>query len=92
MSSPALFATYWFKDSERTIAITLGATSNTIGVAIGIFFPTIFVDDDNFTDKPLARSQIATSLLVQGIISLALSLIVLLTFQNKPAILPSPTA
>jgi MFS family permease len=92
MASPALFATYWFRDSERTIAITIGATSNTIGVAIGIFFPTIFVDDDNFTDKSLARSQIATSLLVQGIIGLGLCLIVLFTFQNKPQIPPSSTA
>ena len=70
LSSPALVSTWWFNDSERNIAITIGGTSNAIGNAIGFFFPTLFVDP-NEKDLDISQKQIANSLLAQGIIGIA---------------------
>jgi len=92
IASPALVATHWFNNKERTIAITIGGTSNMIGNAVGFFFPTIFVDANNDTNMDLARKQIATALLVQGIIGLVLILLVVATFQDKPKIPPASNA
>ena len=91
VASPALVATYWFSDSERTIAITIGGTFNVIGNALGFFFPTIFVDAHN-DDLDIARKQISNSLLAQGIIGIALMLLAIFTFQNKPKVPPGPNA
>ena len=91
ISSPALVSTWWFNDSERSIAITIGGTSNAIGNAIGFFFPTLFVDP-NESDFEVSRKQVSYSLLTQGIIGVTLALISVFTFIDKPKSPPSSNA
>jgi MFS family permease len=91
LDSPSMVATYWFEDSFREIAITCGTNFNTIGIAFGFILPTFFVDS-NLDDMEKARSQIALSLLVQGILGLTIMLLTIFSFQDKPAIAPSSNA
>lgn len=91
IASPALLATYWFNEAERTNAITVGGTSNVIGNAVGFLLPTLFVDAE-IESIPTARRQVSNALLTQGIISLVLLLLAIFSFQNKPKLPPGPNA
>lgn len=91
LDSPALLATYWFEEELREIAITLGTSLNTCGIAVGYFLPTLFVDSD-VVDYDRSRAEISNSLLTQGIIAVSLAILALFTFQNKPKIPPSSNA
>jgi hypothetical protein len=84
-------ATYWFEDSMREISITMGTNFNTIGIAFGFFLPTLFVSNQ-ITDFDTTKNQIANSLLTQGIIAVALMLLAIFSFQNKPKLPPSSNA
>lgn len=91
LDSPALVATYWFENSMREVAITLGTNLNVIGMAFGFILPTFFVDEE-VVDIDRSRNQIALSLMVQAGIAIVLMLFAIFSFQNKPAVPPSSNA
>lgn len=89
MTAPAVLATQWFETDRRVMAITIGANSNTIGMAIGTVFPTIFVRGS----KPgTLQDQIFISNVVQAGIAALLAILALITFQNRPPTPPSKNA
>ena len=49
-NSPAKLTTNWFPETERSIATTIGTSSNIFGVLLGFALPAIFVDNYN-SDK-----------------------------------------
>lgn len=86
-----MLATQWFEPTKRVIAITIGANANTIGMAIGSFFPTIFIRDST-TKEEVVRDRVFLSLVIQAGITGALMLMTLFSFQDTPPTPPSPNA
>lgn len=87
LDAPALLSTIWFEDEMKEIVIMVGSNSNTLGVAIGFLYSTFFVSKEDFYDTESAKHDIAFSLWIQAVICVALLIVTLLTFQDKP---PSP--
>ena len=50
MNAPARLAAAWFPASERSVATSLGAISNPVGIALGTVFPSVFVTLTNGTN------------------------------------------
>ena len=89
--APALFATQWFEDSKRRLAITIGGTAIAGGIIIGLLLPTVFLDD-TVIGLESTRTQVQTSLIVQAGIAGVLMILTIFTFQNKPKHFPSQKA
>ena len=90
LNSPGKLAATWFRpemvrDTQRTIATTIGAMANVIGMSIGFVFPAVLVHSSS-------RRQIFNLMLVEAILCSAVFLAVLLGFSEKPGVLPSKSA
>ena len=90
VNAPAKVAAVWFGTNERVIAITICVAAQAIGAAIGFVLPTIWVQPDDAGE--VFKEHLLTSLIVQAAIGIALFLMILLFFKDKPALPPSPSA
>lgn len=88
MNGPAKLSSNWFGEKERNFATTLGAQANVLGISLGCFLPSIFVQDSDLHDPVSAKTHIFYVMLVTSIVSTAVTLPVLFTFKDKP---PTPS-
>ena len=82
-NSPAKLASEWFPADERNICTTIAAMFNPIGIALGQIMPVLMNTNlDNFDQL----------LLVQFIMTCAVSILAFLLFKKHPELPPNITA
>ena len=78
---------------QRVIATTIATAAQPLGVAIGFVFPSFFVKaadaDPGVENVANARHHIFQSQLWQAIVGLAVLLLLLVCFREKPKTPPS---
>ena len=87
---PAKLAATWFASNERVTAITFAVAAQAVGAAIGFLIPTIWIQEDD--TQELFKEHILVGLYLQAAVGIALTVIVLIFFKNKPKIPPSLNA
>jgi MFS transporter, FLVCR family, feline leukemia virus subgroup C receptor-related protein len=74
----------WFPENERLAATAIGANSYMLGVSIGLFLPSLFVQDNLHASDDTIRSQVLhLGLLMASLATLTL-IPVVLTFKSAP--------
>eukprot|EP00347_Sterkiella_histriomuscorum_P001701 403371011 len=89
LNAPPKLSGNWFGEKERIYATSIGANANVLGISLGCFLPSIFVQDSDILDPASARYHIFQVMLVTAIISTVVCIPVLFTFQDRP---PTPSA
>jgi len=80
---PPLLAAFWFSPSERSLATSIGAVCNQLGIAVGFLVTTLLVNESNY------RSQLAIVACICAAVSTVSGVLLLLFFKEKPLLPPS---
>lgn len=78
---PPLLAAYWFSPRERSIATSVGAVCNQLGVSVGFLVTVLLVNEANY------KSRLAVVAVVCASVSSLAGVLLLVFFREKP---PSP--
>ena len=65
----------------------VGAYANPIGVSVGFFYPSLFINDDDISDHDQAKVYMKNMLILPSAVSSVIMLGVILFYKNKP---PTP--
>eukprot|EP01125_Pyxidicula_operculata_P017726 TRINITY_DN6242_c0_g1_i1.p1 TRINITY_DN6242_c0_g1~~TRINITY_DN6242_c0_g1_i1.p1 ORF type:complete len:391 (+),score=22.75 TRINITY_DN6242_c0_g1_i1:21-1193(+) len=79
---PPLIANNWFAPNERTLATSIGALWNQMGIAIGFLIAPLIVH---------TTADIPTLLLAMSVITTVPTILVTVWFQSKPEVCPAPS-
>ena len=88
-NAPAKVSGNWFGEKEKIYSTSIGAYANVLGVGIGYFVPSIFMDSTVDTDHEEAKQNIFQMNLFFAAVSSVICGLTVLTIRDKP---PSPPA
>jgi hypothetical protein len=80
----------WFGPEQRIIVITIGVCFQALGNAIGFVIPSLFVDPADTGE--IFKTNVTSSLIAQAILGVAIFVICLFFFADRPEKPPSATA
>jgi len=86
-NAPCKLSSQWFPENERVFATAVGTNANIFGIALGYFFPSIFIDKSDISNLLAAQTHIFWCLLTLSVISTLIAFPVIFTMKDKP---PSP--
>ena len=92
LNAQGKIAVNWFPQEHVGAATTIAVSANVFGVAVGYFFPAIFVSasDVDFPDR--AASHIEQLFRAMAIFATVVAGLVILFFRSRPAVSPSAVA
>lgn len=87
LSMPAEVAAVWFSSNERSTATSIIASGHFFGISFGCFLSTVLIAGN--TDLSAVGSGLEQGHIVQGAMSVILTVAIYSFFQNEPPIPPS---
>uniref|UniRef100_A0A1B6H316 Choline/ethanolamine transporter FLVCR1 n=1 Tax=Cuerna arida TaxID=1464854 RepID=A0A1B6H316_9HEMI len=88
LSIPASLAATWFGPNEVSSACSIGVFGNQLGIAIGFLIPPILVKNSEVMES--IGAGLSTLFYSVAILTSVLLILILIFFQGKPPLPPSP--
>ncbi|KAJ9580077.1 hypothetical protein L9F63_004269 [Diploptera punctata] len=88
LSIPPIIAAIWFGEKEVSTACSIGIFGNQLGIILGFFIPPMMVKDHSNVED-IGNDLRSVFYLIAGF-NVAVFILTLIFFQNKPPMPPSP--